>query len=61
MNDGKRSSTFDEVRTTLARAEAARQAAKTARDRAAGVIKRAVELQRRGTGRSVGAQVSASH
>lgn len=50
MNDGKRSSTFDEVRTTLARAEAARQAAKTARDRAARVIKRAVELQRRGTG-----------
>jgi hypothetical protein len=44
MHDGNRSSTFEEVRKTLARAEAARQAAEAARVRAVRVRERAAEV-----------------
>lgn len=46
MYDGNRSSTFEEVRKTLARAEAAKQAAEAARDHAVRIRERADEVSK---------------
>ncbi|WP_165606919.1 hypothetical protein [Mycobacterium mantenii] len=55
MDDGNRSLTLEEVRKTLARAEAARQAARTARERAARTVRRAHEIRRRAPEKQIAA------